>query len=469
VKFLDAVYENAFQLYWTQTLGKAWSPEVAANYARAMDLPADPSQDNLAQSARRAFLNAPISCGIDILFGGGVYEFESQALKGQFHPSRIQHTHPEWFTEASFPSKWAGSTLRDPEGLWYGTAFSGFGMVYNRDVLEALNYPGLPQDWDDLGDSRFFGEIALSDPTKSGATKQGFALVIQEEMLRALKELSNQNVPVATAEPEAIRRGWTRGLCVLQRMAANARYFTEKSIKPILDVSSGNCALGMATDFAGLSQEQNLMERSSSTRFGYISPKVGSTVLPDPIGIMKGTTHPTVAEAFMEYVIGLEGQKLWAFKAGTPGGPTQYTLRRLPIRRELYDNAEFQAYRSDPELNPYIPIPEFAYRPEWTAPIIGVLQIVIRTAFMDPHHELQDAWEAIIRARSEGRQDDAKKALAVLEDFSGLDYDAVSMDFATTYRNGTPLDRILLESKLTNRFIEQYRLARQIAQGEASN
>ena len=61
---------------------------------------------------------------------------------------------------------------------------------------------------------------------------------------------------------------------------------------------------------------------------------------------------PDVAREFIAFVMSPEGQKLWNWKVGTPGGPQRYALRRLPILPALYA-PEFRPLRSDPEVDPY--------------------------------------------------------------------------------------------------------------------
>ena len=59
---------------------------------------------------------------------------------------------------------------------------STFGSIYNRDSLERLGYKGTPSNWRDLADVRFFRELALADPTKSGSITKAFEMIVQQEM-----------------------------------------------------------------------------------------------------------------------------------------------------------------------------------------------------------------------------------------------------------------------------------------------
>ena len=58
--------------------------------------------------------------------------------------------------------------------------------------------------------------------------------------------------------------------------------------------------------------------------------------------MLKGGKNPLEANHFIEFVLGEKGQKLWMFPAGAPGGPTQSTLLRMPVRENIYrDYPEF--------------------------------------------------------------------------------------------------------------------------------
>ncbi|HQU08573.1 MAG: hypothetical protein B7X06_00435, partial [Verrucomicrobia bacterium 21-51-4] len=322
VKVVRTLYENAFKNYWENLLNRDWTPQVAHNFLDAsIILPKNPAEDSIAQSARRAFLESNISCGIDVFFGGGAREFDSLMQEGFFMTTELAARNPEWFQEGSFPLELYGDALRDSTGTWFGTVFTTFGIVYNRDVLDSMGLHEVPQYWSQIASGRFFGEVALCDPSKSGSARKAFELMIQEAMYRKKLALEQAGEPADLANKQAQIEGWISGLKLIQRISANARYFTDKSTKPTLDVSAGDCAVGMSIDYYGLSQAQSVWERSGSTRFGYLTPTIGSASEADPIAVLRGANNPLIALAFLEYVLSEQGQKLWAFQAGAPGGP----------------------------------------------------------------------------------------------------------------------------------------------------
>ncbi|MPM69110.1 hypothetical protein SDC9_116054 [bioreactor metagenome] len=154
----------------------------------------------------------------------------------------------------------------------------------------------------------------------------------------------------------------------------------------------------MAIDTYGFTeQEWNALQFDGRPRFFYVPPEGGTAVSADPVQMLRGAPNRAVAEAFIDFLLSEEGQKLHAFRTGTPGGPEKHALRRPPIRRDLY-RPEFREFRSDPDYNPYESGASFTYRAELTGPYYGLLRILIRCIALDPQPELQRAWKSIIDA-----------------------------------------------------------------------
>jgi iron(III) transport system substrate-binding protein len=467
IKYIDATYLNAFRVYWEKTLNRKWNKEIQSAFANSkLQLDTDPNNDTPTQAARRAFLDANITCGVDILFGGGVYEFGKQAEMGQLMPNDLTENPPEWFLKARIPYLLNGDELWDVKGRWIGVGLSSFGIVFNRDALKRIGYEKEPNSWIDLTDPRFFRTIALVDPMLSSPTSKTFEIIAQQNIGQAYEKLlHNKKLTQEECTSQAIDIGWLETLKIIQKMAANGRYFMESSAKAVLDVSAGSCAAAISIDHYGRYQQDNILQRSGSQRFVFVVPKGQISVTPDTIAILKGAPHTELALAFLEYVLSLEGQKLLALKVGTPGGPEQFNLRCMPITQEFYDDAALLPYRSDPELNPYKDSFDFTYHKEWTTPVVSALRFIIKAAFIDAHEELVAAWKSIIDARNQGRLQDAEAALAVLEDLSEVNYANASNVIEKQLRSGDPLLDLSLQSKLTRHFRKQYKQAHKIAEG----
>lgn len=461
-RFLEGEYTASFQNIWTQKLGKKWSAEVQSGFQNpklAADAPA------VVKEARAAFMASEASCGIDLFFGGGTYDFDKQAKAGRIVDSGIVKKHPEWFTDAVIPRTYAGEEYWDKEGRWIGSVLSAYGVIYNRDSLKRLGIEHEPQQWTDLQDPRLMGEVALCDPTKSGSIAKAFENVIQQQMQRRLNALVAEN-PIADAklrEAQAVREGWIAGLRLLQIVGANARYFTDTSQKPPIDVAAGNCAVGMCIDFYGRQQEEAVRRRGFSGRIGYASPAGGSVSSVDPVALLRGAKHKEIAIAFIEYVLSMEGQKLWNFQAGTPGGPERFALRRLPVRRDFYAREDWSKLRSDPEAQPFEQKEQLIYRNEWTGAIFREMAFVIRIMCQDTHADLTQAWRAINAANPTARAE----ALAVLADMSAVDYGRVTKEIRQALGSKNKVDEIRMANELGGIFRSNYRRAEAIARAGA--
>lgn len=448
-KYLQSEFFTAFKRDW-EAQGQVWSPEVAAAFDQG-SLRKE-SATPAAWEARQAFLSSTTGIGVDLFFGGGAYDFSRQARAGRLVPSQVLQNYPAWFEESSIPAMVSGEEFYDPEGRWIGTCLSAFGIVFNRDSLERLGFETIPSSWQDLTDPRFYKQVALADPTKSGSAAKAFEMVIQQQM---------QERVAATGDLETgLREGWLLGLQIIQQASANARYFTDAASKVPMDVSLGDAAIGMCIDFYGRFQSEAVRVADGTSRLEYFTPAGGSSVGVDPIGLLRGAPNRDVAEAFIEFVLSLEGQKLWDFKVGTPGGPVRYALRRPPIRKELY-TPEFNDFRSDPGVNPYTEAAGFIYHPEWTAPLFRTISFLVRVACLDSHDEQASAWREMIRHGM------PPEAVGHFSDFSIVNYDVAREEIAPALSSPDRIEEVKLSRELAARFREQYAQAAQIARHAA--
>lgn len=458
-RFLESEYVAAFRNYWTRQLGREWSSEVQGGFASSR-LGVDASAE--AREAREVFLASEVSCGIDLFFGGGSYDFILQADAGRIVPSTIGQSHPEWLNDDVIPLEYAGEQYRDAENRWTGNVLSSYGILYNRDSLKRLGIERAPTQWSDLADPRYVGQVALADPTKSSSIAKAFENLIQQQMQRRLAALraGEAKADAAAIETQAVSEGWTAGMRLMQLIGANARYFTDSSQKPPIDVSQGDCAAGICIDFYGRSQAEVTQHRGSGElRLGFVTPRGGTVSSVDPIAILRGAPHREVAEAFIEYTLSMDGQKLWNFKPGTPGGPERFALRRMPVRRDYYVHTEWKEYQSDPDAQPFAETEQLIYEPAWTGHLFREMAFAIRVMTLDTHHELTSAWRAISAAPEPAKS----RALAVLQELSAVSYERAGTEIKRALSSKNKVDEIALARTLGGHFREQYRRAENVA------
>jgi ABC-type Fe3+ transport system substrate-binding protein len=349
--------------------------------------------------------------------------------------------------------------------VWIGTVLSSYGIIYNRDGLREAKMDQEPSQWSDLADPRLIGEVGLADPTKSGSVAKAFENMIQQQMQRRLQALvETEPRPEAKAiEAQAVREGWIDGLRLIQRIGANARYFTDSSQKPPIDVAAGNCTAGLCIDFYGRQQQEAVRRRARSDRVDYVTPAGGSVYSVDPIALLRGARNREVATAFIEYVLSLDGQKLWGFKPGAPGGPERFALRRSPVRRDFYTHDEWKPHRSDPADAPFEQRDPLVYREAWTGRIFREMAFIIRVMCQDTQLELKDAWRAINATTEPAKSE----ALAVLQDMSAVNYDRATNEIRARLGAKDKVDEIRVAQELAEVFRANYRRAEAIARGRA--
>jgi ABC-type Fe3+ transport system substrate-binding protein len=446
-RYLKGEYYAIFEREWTVG-GRTWSPAVAAAYDNPKVKPADaPALDTPGQAARRAFLASQRGIGIDVFFGGGAFDFEQQAAAGRLVPCDVIRNHG--FSDASIPESVSGEIFYDPDGRWIGACLASFGICYNSDSLRRLGIRELPASWHDLTNPLLFKQVALADPTKSGSAAKAFEMLIQQQMQKLVRAAGSE-------DPAILAVGWKRGLEVIQAASANARYFTDAAGMVPMDVSLGDAAIGMCIDFYGRFQSEAVKIGPAPSRLQYFTPAGGSSVGVDPIGLLRGAPNRAVAEEFIAFVLSLEGQKLWNFRVGTPGGPQKYALRRLPVRKELYA-PEFSGFRSDPDVMPYQEAGLFTYHPAWTAPLFKTMSFIIRVMCLDPHDEQAAAWKALAAARF------PREALRKFSDVSAVDYETALKKIQPVLSSPDRIDEVRLAKELGGRFRDQYREAERLA------
>ena len=442
----------AFQQYWQRDLNKAWTPSAAQNCLNAKAPPED--------EARKAYLASDVGTGMDVFFGGAAYDFEQQAKAGTLVPgdgektgiSALMNKHPDWFGESGIPEKLSGEPFRDPQGRWCGACLSSSGIVFNRDVLRRIGIGDDPDAWEDLADPRYYGQIALSDPGKSGSVTKALEMLIQQQMQIAIDRLKADPSLKLTPEELEVRgvaEGWDAGLRLILRISANARYFTDFSTKIPLEVARGDAAAGMCIDFYGRSAEEGVRKADGTSRVGFVAPLGGTSISVDPIGLLRGAPDPELATAFIEFVLGDPGQKLWSFRVGEDGAPRRHALRRLPVRHDLY-TAENIPRMSDGKEAPFEKAKAFTYHAERTGAAFSAIRFLVRVICVDSHDELHASWKTIIDAGM------PERAITVLEDLTRVKYEAATGNIAKILSARDKVQETRLARELGDAFRTQF-------------
>ena len=316
------------------------------------------------------FAKRPEGVDVDLFFGGGSDPYVQLKALGVLQPYRTSDQ-----ILSRIPSDIGGVPLYDAEEFtWYGTAISGFGVIYNKALLKRLG-AAEPRTWEDLANPKLFTWVGAGDPRHSGTVHMTYEIILEAY-------------------------GWRRGWEIIAAMGGNTKTFFQAASDIPRAVASGQVAAGGAIDFYAWTQ----IEQAGSDKIGFAMP-IGLTVInTDSIGILRGAPNPEAAKAFVDFVLS-DGQKLWYLKSGAPGGPKKSSLYRMPVDKTLY--AEF-AGQSAVTTNPFAWGKGLEYNAALATARYEAINDLIGAVIIDSHDELVPAWKSASKAA------DPAKALAEL-------------------------------------------------------
>jgi ABC-type Fe3+ transport system substrate-binding protein len=325
---------------------------------------------NIIRFIESEFKRSPSGINADIFFGGGTTPYLKLKKEGCLQPYKL----PAGIL-SKIPKVYSGSPVYDPDYQWYSACFSGFGILYNKQLFNMLGLPR-PAKWSDLAKPELAKWVSSSDPRQSGSIHQMYEIILQSY-------------------------GWEKGFDVITRMNANVKLFGRGASDIPRDVDLGETACGLAIDIYALAK----IAESGPDKLGYVMPEGETVISGDAIAIVKGAPHQIIAQRFLEFVIGEPGQKLWMLKAGLPGGPEKTTLRRMSVMPPLYDAL---GNKADVPTNPFKWKTVLKFDDAKSSARQGIIDDLIGALTIDVHEDLVKAWEAV---RKGGMKPEALKKL----------------------------------------------------------
>ncbi len=523
-RYLTSEYAAAMRSYWTRDKGRNW-PAGATDTVTGTSPPANAELLEIYNAFRAIDdPDSAVNSKSDIFFGGGEYDHTDAAARGLVVVPWPAGKEPRTLFETAdgtvlLPQRMSGETWRTP--TMFGSAISTFGICYNLDRLKELGFSGEPTSWDDMANPLFFRQVGGADPDKSGSVAKAFEMMIHQKVYQRVrasgftdaqitqfeeaigkytKSRGNsyrrgelpETVPVAYQQ--AVECGWLDGIQLVEHIGANARYFTDASQKVPVDVSMGDAAIGMSIDFFGRFQAQLCRGADGQAHMAYLTPIGGSSVSCDPVSLLRGAGAQAPKERraetrqaairFIEFVLSEDGQKLWTYKPGSPGGPESYALRRMPIRRDFYPStrpaiqAKHQQHMryaadnlADPAVDAYALSEKFVYWRRWTGSHFGVQRKLIRVMCIDCSEELQAAWQAINNPANAPRRERALAQLHMMPQVTLTNRSTGTMETVElNWRTGPDLlkayDPLDVAREWTIYFRHSFATAGRIARGE---
>jgi ABC-type Fe3+ transport system substrate-binding protein len=212
---------------------------------------------------------------VDIFWGGEGTLFDNLAKEGLLEQVKIPQK--MWDEIPAMIGKPVGLPLKDPKKFWVGTTLEPYGLIYQPKLLKRLGVE--IKDWDDLLNPKLKGQIAQCTPDRSSSSHATYEVVLQTY-------------------------GWEKGWDWLKKLAVNTGIFTARSRDVPNVVSKGEFAVGVAVPsymaFAEVLGGYDVM---------YVYPK-NAYVTPEPMSVLKGAPHPKAGQAFIEFLLSEEGQRL---------------------------------------------------------------------------------------------------------------------------------------------------------------
>jgi len=345
-------YEWAFSLYH------------AAEFGQRVDIEwrdVGGGSSTILTYLRNVYGGGAETCGIDIVWGGGEHNFIRMAGEGM-----LETLAPAEDILANIPRTFGGVQMMDDGPHWIGSALSGFGFLYNKEMLAQLGVDP-PRQWGDLGADAMFGQVCLADPTQSGSAAAAYEMIVQ----------SADDWP----------GGWARLMSVL----SNASQFEDSAGASANAPGLGKAAVATCIDFYGT----NRVVEAPDVLI-YVSPAGQTAFTPDPIAILKGAPNEQLARRFVDFVLSAKGQALLALRVGEPDGPIRTPLGRQPIRRDVY--ATYEGSFSPWVVNPFRAGNEMTLDMDVRAVRYEVLKYLIAAAAIDNLTDMKAARRSLIES-----------------------------------------------------------------------
>jgi iron(III) transport system permease protein len=291
------------------------------------------------------------SIGIDLLFGGGTDPFITLNNKNLLQKAEISSN-----ILNKIPKELLGSPLFDPYFKWFSISIAGFGILYNKTIINEQKLK-IPRSWKDFAQPDNYSWVTIADPRKSGSMHLIFELILQVY-------------------------GWEEGWRVLYGMTHNVRQFHSASSLIPHSIAVGEVAIGPVID----SYAFHALKEVGEKHIGFTIPESESTLNGDGIAILKGAPNKDLAIKFIEYLLSEDAQKMLFTRVGTSGGPINYTLNKLSILPLVYEK---YSSKSEIIINPFKFKSSFKYNAELATKRWIIINELIGSFLVERHQALQ--------------------------------------------------------------------------------
>lgn len=310
----------------------------------------------------------------------------------------------------------------DGKILWVAAAISSFGFIINNPILQQYNIPQ-PGTWEDLASVQMAKTLprpALSyaSPSLSTSHTRIYEIVLQ-------------------------KFGWDQGWSILARIAANGRAYPG-SVEALTAVQSGETPIGIAIDFYGYSSELQFPQTK------YVLPFNESIVNGDPIALVKTTANSDAAQAFIQWVLSTDGQKVWL----------DPSISRLPVRPDVFKAPEGLA-RKDlyTDFNRTINNIGISFNDDLALKYEYAMRIYFDAVFGDMHDDLVTTWSGLVSAYNAGKLKQADFDKLAFQLGKPLSWQSGSSTMTFTQDYAVSINESLKDSATASQYTQLWRNA----------
>lgn len=174
--------------------------------------------------------------------------------------------------------------MRDPDGFWVAHNATIMGMAVNTKLLKEKNLP-MPTDWSDLIKPVYKGSITIA-----AATKSGTGLSIFSTMWDAF--------------------GWN----FIENLHENIFQYNSSGSQAARQAGGGETVIGLSYDTAILQQQK------AGLPVVLVKGRISPNVL-EGAGLLAGAKHQKEAKVFLDWLMSVEGAKVFAPHVGIGAVP----------------------------------------------------------------------------------------------------------------------------------------------------
>ncbi|WP_442756574.1 ABC transporter substrate-binding protein [Methylocystis sp. JAN1] len=302
-------------------------------------------------------LSKPDQGGADVYWAPTLANFAVLKERGAFRPIKVDR--------AVLPGKLANQQISDPTGRFEAYDIAGYGIVMNAP-LAASEKLSAPKRWGDLARPDHARRLVMPIPAKVGFSPALYDIFLQSE-------------------------GWDGGWSLLSEMASEATLLDQGALVTA-QVREGKAVFGLTIDFFAASAKAN------GAPVEMIYPQ-RTAFLPAHIAMTASTKHADAAQAFIDFALSKDGQKLMM----------ERDSMRHPARPDAYD--EKPAALVDPFTLPRDLILDYDFEIGRRRP--PLVTLLFDLAIVENHAENAALWRAIHAAeKKEGASASHANALA---------------------------------------------------------